>query len=257
MGCSSFREQSMVSCCACVCWLLNVWWRDHLTNYCLNLLFFPKNGDTSLSSSCLFSIVHTGRNVESFLIRCELFFTWCKLEWNEICLWKNQTGPIRVGTQCLFLLSAANHLPRLLCTFASRVEPAVGCCLGKEKKNQVSKATRSLSLHPGAAGWLTGSRARAAPRTRDGWRVSSAATRGVPDVAPPTRLTTSRWFECSEPAGDEPDTSSERSASGHLHNLNLFGPLWTVTILAARLPELKGLSECRREAEERGARGRK
>lgn len=47
----------------------------------------------------------------------------------------------------------------------------------------------------------------------------------------------------NELAGDEaatgarprPRPTSERSASGHLHNLNLFGPLWTVTILDAAL----------------------
>lgn len=176
MGCSSFREQSMVSCCVCVvlyciytsdCWMFDG--ETVLLIIAWTFFSFLRRVTQVFPLPASFQS-WTGGNVESFLMYVNYSLHDAnsnEMTWSEICLWKNQTGPIRVWTQCLFLLSAANHLPRLLCTFASRVSPAVGCCLGKEKKNQVSKATRSLSLHPGAAGWLTGSRAKAAPRTRD------------------------------------------------------------------------------------------
>lgn len=176
--------------------------------------------------------------------------------WNEMNLDKTQTGPSRFCTQCLF-----TRLLQIICfdCFAfstARFRPAVNFCLGKKNIKFLRQQAAVRCFIPET------------DRKPEQSRMSTCRLDG--DVPPRWRLATLRmWRPRSSCWKTRPETraqrrtqtTSEHSASGHLHNLIPFGPLWTVTILdaalAARLPEPEGLSERRWEADKRGTRSRK
>lgn len=91
-----------------------------------------------------------------------------------------------------FPLSAANHLPGLLCTFASQVLPEVNCCLRKKRKIKFLRQR-------GASHCI--------PAQQDDWQEAERRRLDAPGkLSGSSAATTPQWFKWNELAGGENPT---------------------------------------------------
>lgn len=94
--------------------------------------------DTSLSSSCLFFQSWTGRNVEPFPIRCELFLTWYKLEWNEMKFAFERPKQVLRGSEHNVFSFVCLRIICLDCSALSPVRSSLQSAVAWERKEKSS-----------------------------------------------------------------------------------------------------------------------